>query len=98
MGNTFRISMVMLFEAPTFYKWGRFTTGHSEYETTTLMTEYDRDVSKGLSVNVPKNYFPEDDPSREPLVKWRGHDSLLFSNWLNYYVYQETPFDLDTIG
>ena len=75
-----------------------FITGHSEYETTTLMTEYDRDVSKGLSVNVPKNYFPEDDPSREPLVKWRGHANLLFSNWLNYYVYQETPFDLDTIG
>lgn len=70
-----------------------FVTGHSEYDACTLKWEYDRDRGKGLHVDVPKNYFPDDDPSREPLVTWRAHANLLFSNWLNYYVYQETPFD-----
>jgi homoserine O-succinyltransferase len=71
-----------------------FATGHSEYDPLTLKAEYDRDVAKGLNINVPKNYFPNDDPSGEPIVRWRGHGNLLFLNWLNYYVYQETPFDL----
>ena len=71
-----------------------FATGHSEYDPCTLQGEYARDLGKGLPIGVPKNYFPEDDPSREPLVRWRGHSNLLFSNWLNYFVYQETPFDL----
>ena len=71
-----------------------FATGHSEYDACTLQGEYARDLGKGLPIGIPKNYFPEDDPSREPLVRWRGHSNLLFSNWLNYFVYQETPFDL----
>ena len=71
-----------------------FATGHSEYDPCTLQGEYARDLGKGLPIGIPKNYFPEDDPSREPLVRWRGHSNLLFSNWLNYFVYQETPFDL----
>jgi homoserine O-succinyltransferase len=71
-----------------------FATGHSEYDPCTLQSEYVRDVTKGLPIEVPKNYFPEDDPSREPLVRWRGHSNLLFSNWLNYFVYQEAPFNL----
>lgn len=74
-----------------------FVTGHSEYDPLTLKGEYDRDVGKGLDIAVPKNYFPEDDPSREPLVRWKGHSNLLYCNWLNYYVYQETPFDLNEI-
>jgi homoserine O-succinyltransferase len=71
-----------------------FVTGHSEYDACTLKYEYDRDVNKGLDAAVPKNYYPNDDPSKEPLVSWRAHANLLFSNWLNYYVYQETPYDL----
>ena len=71
-----------------------FITGHSEYDTLTLKNEYDRDLAKGLNMNVPENYYPEDDPLNTPVVKWRGHSNLLFSNWLNYYVYQETPFNL----
>ncbi|HOJ10689.1 MAG TPA: homoserine O-succinyltransferase [Clostridiales bacterium] len=74
-----------------------FVTGHSEYDPLTLKTEYDRDVEKGLCINVPENYFPGGDPEKPPLVKWRGHASLLFSNWLNYYVYQETPYDMEKI-
>jgi homoserine O-succinyltransferase len=72
-----------------------FVTGHSEYDPCTLQGEYARDLGKGLPIGIPQNYFPEDDPSREPLVRWRGHSNLLFSNWLNYFVYQETPFELD---
>ena len=72
-----------------------FVTGHSEYDPGTLQGEYVRDLGKGLPIGLPQNYFPEDDPSREPLVRWRGHSNLLFSNWLNYFVYQETPFDLN---
>lgn len=74
-----------------------FVTGHSEYDPLTLKAEYDRDIAKGLPIVVPANYFPDNDPSKDPLVKWRGHANLLFSNWLNYYVYQETPFDLSEI-
>ncbi len=71
-----------------------FVTGHSEYDPGTLQGEYARDLGKGLPIGVPRNYFPGDDPSREPLVRWRGHANLLFSNWLNYFVYQETPYEL----
>jgi len=71
-----------------------FVTGHSEYDSCTLKAEYERDVQKGLSIAVPRNYFPNDDPTREPRITWRAHANLLFSNWLNYYVYQETPYDL----
>lgn len=74
-----------------------FVTGHSEYDPITLKYEYDRDISKGLPINVPFNYFPVDDPSKAPVVLWRSHGHLLFSNWLNYHVYQETPFDLGRI-
>ena len=74
-----------------------FVTGHSEYDPLTLKGEYDRDVGKGLPIDVPKNYYPQDDPSRPPQVRWRGHASLLYANWLNYYVYQVTPFDLKDI-
>ena len=71
-----------------------FVTGHSEYDPGTLRAEYVRDVEKGLPIAVPRNYFPGDDPGREPQVRWRGHSNLLFTNWLNYYVYQEVPYDL----
>ena len=71
-----------------------FVTGHPEYDRLTLKAEYDRDVAKGMNIAVPKNYFPGDDPAKEPLVTWRSHAHLLYSNWLNYCVYQETPFDL----
>ncbi|MDR3592090.1 MAG: homoserine O-succinyltransferase [Negativicutes bacterium] len=71
-----------------------FITGHSEYDPLTLKSEYDRDVAQSLPINIPLNYYPGDDPSRTPLVLWRSAANLLFSNWLNYYVYQETPFDL----
>lgn len=69
-----------------------FVTGHSEYDPLTLKSEYDRDINKGLDIEVPKHYFADDNPSNEPIVRWRAHANLLFSNWLNYYVYQETPF------
>jgi homoserine O-succinyltransferase len=74
-----------------------FVTGHSEYDPLTLQAEYVRDVGKRLPIAVPRNYFPGDDPTREPVVRWRGHSSLLFANWLNYYVYQQTPYDLGQI-
>ncbi|MEO3943868.1 homoserine O-succinyltransferase [Gorillibacterium sp. CAU 1737] len=70
-----------------------FVTGHSEYDPLTLKWEYDRDAAKGMDVQIPKNYYPNDDPSRDPITLWRGHANLLFLNWLNYYVYQETPYD-----
>ncbi len=75
-----------------------FVTGHSEYDAGTLRDEYFRDLNKGLPIEIPKNYFPDDDPSKEPLVTWRSSATLLFTNWLNYYVYQETPFDLTTLA
>lgn len=75
-----------------------FVTGHSEYDPLTLKGEYDRDVRLGLPINIPKNYYPGDDPRQEPVVRWRGHSNLLYVNWLNYYVYQETPFDLKVLN
>ncbi len=75
-----------------------FVTGHSEYDPLVLKTEYERDINKGLDIAVPKNYFPADDPSQPPIVRWRGHANLLFANWLNYHVYQETPYDLDQLN
>jgi homoserine O-succinyltransferase/O-acetyltransferase len=72
-----------------------FITGHSEYDPLTLKKEYDRDVAAGLPIAIPINYYPKDDPTQTPVVRWRGHAHLLFSNWINYYVYQETPFNLD---
>ena len=75
-----------------------FVTGHSEYDPETLQNEYLRDKNQGLDIKVPKNYYPNDDDSREPVVRWRGHGNLLFSNWLNYFVYQTTPYDIMTIG
>jgi homoserine O-succinyltransferase len=75
-----------------------FITGHSEYDPPTLKTEYDRDVSKGLPINIPSNYFPDDDPSRPPVVRWRSHAAMLFANWLNYHVYQSTPYDIRRIS
>jgi homoserine O-succinyltransferase/O-acetyltransferase len=72
-----------------------FITGHSEYDPLTLKREYDRDVAARLPIAVPVNYFPNDDPSQPPLVRWRGHAHLLFANWINYYVYQETPYDIN---
>jgi len=74
-----------------------FVTGHSEYDAHSLKSEYDRDVGKGLDIAVPRNYFPNDDPSQQPIVSWRSHANLLFTNWLNYHVYQETPYDLDEL-
>jgi len=75
-----------------------FVTGHSEYDPDTLLKEYLRDKNQGLPIRVPENYFPDDDDTKEPIVRWRGHANLLFSNWLNYFVYQTTPFDIKTIG
>jgi homoserine O-succinyltransferase len=75
-----------------------FVTGHSEYDPLTLQTEYQRDLKAGLPIQVPVNYYPNDDPNQPPLVRWRSHAHLFFSNWINYYVYQNTPYDLDHIG
>jgi homoserine O-succinyltransferase len=75
-----------------------YVTGHPEYEWDTLKREYDRDVDKGLSIEVPRHYYPGDDPSRQPQVTWRSHAYLLYANWLNYCVYQRTPFDLGEIS
>lgn len=72
-----------------------FVMGHSEYDPLTLKSEYDRDISNGVAISVPKNYYPDDNPIKYPIVRWRSHANLLFSNWLNYYVYQETPYMLD---
>jgi len=75
-----------------------FITGHPEYDADTLALEYSRDINKGITIDVPKNYFPNDDPATKPHVRWRAHAQLLYSNWLNYYVYQSTPYDIDKIG
>ncbi len=75
-----------------------FITGHPEYDADTLALEFDRDVKKGLNIEMPKNYFLNDDPSLTPVVAWRAHAQLLYTNWLNYYVYQTTPYDFDKIG
>ena len=81
-------------------KGGRqiFVTGHSEYDPETLQNEYLRDKGQGLPITVPENYYPNDDDTQEPIVRWRGHANLLFSNWLNYFVYQTTPYDIETVG
>lgn len=81
-------------------KGGRqiFVTGHSEYDPDTLEKEYLRDKNQGLAIAVPKNYYPGDDDTKRPVVRWRGHANLLFSNWLNYFVYQTTPYDIMNIG
>ncbi|MBB5336140.1 homoserine O-acetyltransferase MetA [Pectinatus brassicae] len=74
-----------------------FITGHAEYDPLTLKWEYDRDVKAGHNIQIPCNYYPDDDPTKEPIVKWRSVANLLFANWLNYYVYQETPYDLSKL-
>jgi homoserine O-succinyltransferase len=74
-----------------------FVTGHSEYSPDTLDTEYKRDLAKGLPINLPQNYYRNNDPNNDPLVRWRSHANLMFTNWLNYFVYQETPYDLTKI-
>ncbi len=74
-----------------------FITGHSEYDRETLGNEYFRDLQKGLPINMPDHYFPHNDPNQKPVFTWRGHANLLFCNWLNYYVYQATPYDLDEL-
>ena len=75
-----------------------FITGHAEYDPLTLQAEYLRDKALGMDIHVPENYYPNDDETREPIVRWRGHANLLFSNWLNYFVYQTTPYDIMSIG
>lgn len=75
-----------------------FITGHSEYDARTLESEYLRDKKLGKPIAVPENYYPDDDDTKEPIVRWRGHANLLFSNWLNYFVYQTTPYDIETVG
>ncbi len=74
-----------------------FITGHAEYDPLTLKQEYDRDVKAGLDPEIPRNYYPKDDPTQKPIVRWRSVAHLLFANWLNYYVYQETPYELDSL-
>ncbi len=74
-----------------------FITGHSEYDADTLKNEYLRDLSQGKPIEKPVNYFPDNDDTKPPLVSWRGHANLLFSNWLNYFVYQSTPYDISKI-
>ncbi len=86
------VSMVMAREGREI-----FVTGHSEYSPGTLDPEYRRDLAKGLPIQMPVNYYRNDDPDQGPLVTWRGHGNLLFTNWLNYYVYQETPYNIDDI-
>lgn len=86
------VSMVMAREGREI-----FITGHSEYAPNTLDTEYKRDLAKGLPIKMPVNYYLHDDPSLQPVVTWRGHGNLLFTNWLNYYVYQETPYNIEDI-
>ena len=75
-----------------------FITGHSEYDAETLKAEYVRDLTQGKPIKIPKNYFPGDDPEKAPMVTWRAHADLLFSNWLNYFVYQTTPYDINSVS
>lgn len=74
-----------------------YITGHSEYSPGTLDFEYHRDLEKGLNPHIPENYYMDDDPAKKPIVRWRSHANLLFTNWLNYFVYQETPYDIRKI-
>ena len=71
-----------------------FVLGHPEYDRLTLDEEYKRDLAKGIEVTMPKNYYPDDDPTQRPLLTWRAHANAIYTNWLNYFVYQETPYDL----
>lgn len=91
-GQTAGIYMVMARGGREF-----FITGHSEYAPGTLHDEYLRDLQKGLPIHIPENYYAGNNPSAQPLVRWRGHANLLYTNWLNYYVYQETPFHIEDI-
>jgi len=75
-----------------------FVTGHPEYDLFTLDAEYRRDLEKGLAISVPENYYPSDDPAQRPINRWRSHAHLLYHNWLNYYVYQTTPYDLEELS
>ena len=75
-----------------------FITGHSEYDCDTLKSEYLRDLSQGKPISVPANYYPCDNPRRTPVVTWRAHANLLYSNWLNYFVYQTTPYDIEKVN
>ena len=75
-----------------------FITGHAEYDPLTLQSEYLRDKNLGKPIHVPENYYPGDDDTKDPIVRWRGHANLLFSNWLNYFVYQTTPYDIMNVG
>ncbi len=74
-----------------------FVTGHSEYDINTLADEYFRDLEKGLSIDIPYNYFEDDDPKKNPVMRWKAHATLLYTNWLNYFVYQKTPYDINKI-
>lgn len=74
-----------------------FITGHSEYDAETLAQEYFRDLNENKPIEIPKNYFPDNDITKKPQVSWRSHANLLFSNWLNYFVYQTTPYDIEKI-
>ena len=75
-----------------------FVFGHLEYDRMTLDEEYKRDLAKGLDIDIPKNYYPGDDPTQKPILSWRAHCNTMYSNWLNYYVYQATPYDVEAIG
>ncbi len=75
-----------------------FITGHMEYDANTLSYEYYRDLGKGMNPHIPSHYFPNDDPSRDPIMTWRSTANLIFTNWLNYYVYQQTPYDINEVG
>ena len=75
-----------------------FVLGHAEYDKNTLANEYERDLKRGMDPHLPENYFPNDDPHHDPVFKWKSHATLLFTNWLNYYVYQSTPYNINDIG
>ena len=75
-----------------------FITGHFEYDRGTLAYEYERDMNAGMNPHVPDNYFEDDDPTKDPVFRWRSHATLFFTNWLNYHVYQQTPYDIEQIG
>ncbi len=92
-GDEAGVLLVMAEEGRQF-----FVLGHFEYDRLTLDKEYRRDVEKGFEIDIPKNYYPNDDPSEKPLLTWRAHSNAMYSNWLNYYVYQATPYDVDSIG
>ena len=86
------VNLITVMACSNFY-----CTGQCEYDGDTLAREYFRDLQKGLSIRMPYNYFPDDDPKKTPLITWRGAGSLLFQNWLNYFVYQRTPYELSAI-